>query len=196
MAFLSAIPRAFLGCRLPDERAFALAERVASVRRDVDATGLRWVHRDRYHATLRFLGPIDARERANLVAAIAPIARASKPVECRFRAALALPSWRRAQVIAVALESSGALEALAREIELGLRDAFGVADKPFRAHVTVVRVSRARAAALARARARFGALAFDDLDAFVVDEIALFRSDATPDGTHYTAVERFRLGAV
>jgi RNA 2',3'-cyclic 3'-phosphodiesterase len=187
---LEAIPRAFLGCRIPDEIAMALAERVASVRETIDTAALRWVHRERLHATLRFLGRVASADRTAISAVVEPIARVTSPIDCRFAAAIALPSWRRAQVVAVTLESHECLESLARSIEAALREPFGVADKAFRAHVTIVRVSRARPGAVARARALLGALSLD-VGPFRLDEISLFRSDTTRDGPRYTAVERF-----
>jgi len=188
------IPRAFIGCRVPEPIAIALAERIGTVRRDADALGLRRVHHARFHVTLRFLGRVAGAERAAIVTVVAPIARSCAPIECRFGAVIALPSWRRAQVVAVEVRSNGALESLARRVEDGLRVTFGVADKPFRAHVTVVRVERARPSALRDARERFAALSAD-VGAFVFDAFSLFRSDSTPDGPRYTAVEHFPFAA-
>ena len=189
------IARAFLGCRIPDEIAVALAERLGPMRGEVDAAALRWVHHERFHATLRFLGAVAGAQRDAIRAVVAPIARDTAPIECRLAAAIALPSWRRAQVIAVTLDSHERLETLARSIEAGLREAFGVADKAFRAHVTIVRVSRARGGDVARARALLGAQTLD-VGPFRFDELSLFRSDTTRDGPRYTAVERFPFLAV
>jgi 2'-5' RNA ligase len=188
------IPRAFVACRLPDAAALRLGERIDGVRRDLGDV-LRWEPHERLHATLRFLGRVAGADRAALTAALTPIARSTAPIACRFDAAIALPSWRRAQVVALALESGGALEALARVIDDGLRDPFGARDKAFRAHVTLARVGRTRRALPMRVQEPCAALALD-LEAFSFAELSLFRSDSTRDGPRYTAVERFPFLAV
>jgi 2'-5' RNA ligase len=127
----AATRRCFVACFVAPESAAAL---VALRPRGVRA---RWVPAERYHLTLRFLGPLAAE----------PIIRVrhlldglnGHPVTATVLRVTGFPSRARARVVVAELAEQAALtrwwEALAA--------ALGAPDKPFRPHVTLGRSRRA-----------------------------------------------------
>lgn len=115
-------------------------------------------------------------------------------MSCRFESILALPSWEHPNVAAVAVDSDGALEALAARLQGRLMEDFGWPDKPFRAHLTVLRVRRPRRSDLATAQTHLSTVSLADLPAFPIEGMHLYRSDLMPGGPRYTALCNLPFG--
>lgn len=122
--------RCFVAAFLP------AAARDALVARRPAVEGVRWVAPEKYHVTLRFLGELDPGVAAFWREA-AEALDGRFPVDCRAVAVDGFPNSRRARVIAVTVDSGGALEALADALPTGGQDA-----RRFRAHVTLGRARR------------------------------------------------------
>jgi len=187
-----------------------LFEALRAYRAEFAEPAFRWIDPGNYHVTLRFFGDL-TRDRIDRAArAIAPVAAASAPIDCRVDAFLALPNSRRPTVLALALASSviaptvqsardplleprpghrrasnGALEQLAARANAAFEPEFGRPDKPFKAHLTIVRCRRG-ARMTTRPDAPHGPLHFD--------RIALFESSQAPTGVRYSVLEEFVLG--
>jgi RNA 2',3'-cyclic 3'-phosphodiesterase len=166
----------------------ALEVRLRDARRALDAHCFRWVKRERLHVTLRFFGRIAAEQVVRLGPALEAAAQETPIMTGRFGSVLALPSWRRPNVAAVVLDTQGALEALAARIEARLLPDFGWPDKPFLAHLTVLRIRRPRRSDLELAEALLTRMSFSDMDTFELDRMSLFRSDLERAGPRYTAL--------
>ena len=183
--------RTFIGVFPPPALQQAIAERIDAVRRPGD--GISWVKRDNLHFTLRFLGELTP-ARVERVARAAAAAVAGAPAfEASIGAAGAFPDFRRPQVLFFHVENgSAALETLARSAdEALLREGFGSADKPFRAHLTVGRVrDRGGAAsrdAVERLRAERLALSF------TVRALLVVHSRLDPGGSIYRPIGEYPL---
>jgi 2'-5' RNA ligase len=146
------------------------------------------VKRERLHVTLRFFGRIAAGQVACLGPALEAVAQETPMMTSRFGSVVALPSWQRPTVAAVMIDTHGALEALAARIEARLMPDFGGSDKPFLAHLTVLRIRRPRRSNLEEAEALLTTVSLSDLDAFDLDRMSLFRSDLERAGPRYTAL--------
>ena len=99
---------------------------------------------------------------------------------------MALPSARRPSVIALELESGGAIEELAERANTVLDSDFGAPDKPFKAHLTIVRCRNG-----ARVVPPANPIDFE----LRFDRVALFESSQAPSGVRYAVLEEFALGA-
>ena len=122
--------RCFVAAFLPA----AVRETLVAARPAVD--GVRWVAPEKYHVTLRFLGELDPGGAAFWREA-AEALDARFPVECTALGVDGFPNSRRARVVAMRVDSGGALEALADALPPGGDDA-----RRFRAHVTLGRARR------------------------------------------------------
>jgi 2'-5' RNA ligase len=142
---------------------------------------LRWTRTEQRHLTLRFFGAVD-----DVDALTESVAESFLPSP-RFSVSIggggAFPSARRASVLWLGVrEGSSALSALAAAVR-------EPDDQPFRAHLTLARVNRAR-----DLRPTVAALdACGTSPSWTVDEVVLFDSHLRTDGTDHTEVARFRL---
>jgi RNA 2',3'-cyclic 3'-phosphodiesterase len=175
------MPRLFSAFELPNDVRDDLAGRLAGVR----APDLSWEPSRRWHVTLGFYGDGEDVERrgAWLREQVATLA----PAQVRLRAAGQFPGVLWAGVDALDDEHAAALRALGRAL------ADGQDQREFVPHVTVARWKR-REPTGAEAATR-AAAALDGYRGrwWLTDEVVLFRSDLTPDGPAYTAVDRVVL---
>ncbi len=156
------------------------------MRRTFRGPGYRWVPPANYHVTLRFFGELKAAEVDRAAALVEPIAVATRPFDGRARSAQPLPNKRKPSVIVLPVESAQRLESLATECAHVLNGVFGPPDKPFKAHLTVIRCGRG---------ARF--IAADDPIDFELSftRVALFESTSRSGAPTYTPLREFQLGA-
>jgi 2'-5' RNA ligase len=116
---------------------------------------------------------------------IEPVARTESPCSCRTAAPVPLPNARRPSVVALPIESSGRLERLAGLCNEEFAVAFGAPDRPFRAHLTVLRC---------RPGARFRATDSPIDFPFAISTVGLYESTPAGRGVRYTALYEFELG--
>ena len=175
---MSALRRAFLAVvPSPAARAWTASAQHAAA---LVAPDLRWSRPEQRHLTVKFFGPVpDADALAEFVA---ESIRARAPFSLALGGGGAFPSPRRASVLWLGVSrGSDALSALAAQFA----DTNSADDRPFRAHVTLARVSKAR-----DLRAVVDALdACGSSEPWTVDEVVLFDSD----GSTHTEQARFRL---
>lgn len=188
---MSDIPRAFLACPLSDHDAQALFERLTEARRHVRSRSLRWIPPGHWHLTLRFFGALRADALDLLDALLRPLAARVGAPTCRWRAPLALPSWPRAGVIAFGIDGGAALEELASAVTATLAPEFGSPDKPFLAHLTVMRLRNPSRRDLAHVRTVFDHVRVDDWPAFTLPGLRLYRSELDPAGARYSVLRDY-----
>jgi 2'-5' RNA ligase len=178
--------RIFLACSVDRATADRLHADLGPMRRAYRSAAYRWVPPANYHVTLRFFGELNAAQVDCAVQLIEPVASAASRFDARASSARPLPNRSRPNVIVVPIESSGRLEALAADCSRVLNGVFGPPDKPFEAHLTVIRCGRG---------ARFIEPP-DDVDfPLAFTRIALFESTAGNGAPKYTALREFHLGA-
>jgi len=179
--------RVFLACSVDRATADRLHANLESMRRTYSGPGYRWVPPAIYHVTLRFFGELNATEVDRAAALVDPVVVATQPFNGRARSAQPLPNKRKPSVIVLPVESSQRLESLAADCAHVLNDAFGPPDKPFKAHLTVIRCGRG---------ARFIAAA-DPVDfELSFTRVALFESTSKSGAPIYTPLREFKLGAI
>jgi 2'-5' RNA ligase len=175
--------RLFSAIELPDDVRAELVDRLAGVRASIP--DLTWAPPERWHITLGFYGDrehVDRRsawfrERATTLA----------PSRVRLRAAGQFPGVLWIGVNAQDGEHAATLRALARALADQQVDQLA-----FVPHVTVARWKRGRAGGEVAARA---VAALDGYRGrwWLTNEVVLFRSDLTPEGPVYTALDRVAL---
>lgn len=100
----------------------------------------RWVPRENWHVTLRFLGWTSPRLVPWLRDRLSEVADVSTRVECRVRRLGAFPTTGRARVLWAGLEDAdGGLAAIAHGVQDSLVREFPPERRPFSAHLTVAR---------------------------------------------------------
>ena len=178
--------RVFLAGVVDRAAADRLYAELEPMRRDYEGAPVSLIPPDNYHVTLRFFGELTAMEVARVAHLVDPIAVAAAAFEARAVSARPLPNARRPSVIALPIESCGRLEALAQSFRLALDGDFGPPDKPFKAHLSVIRCRRG---------ARFVASTRDLAFPLVFDRVAMFESTAGNGAPRYTPLRSFPIGA-
>ena len=156
------------------------------MRRAYGGAAYKWVPPANYHVTLRFFGELSAAQVERAGRLIEPVAAATPPFDGRASSAQPLPNRRKPNVIVLPIESSGRLEALAADCSRVLHAEYGAPDKPFKAHLTVIRCGRG---------ARFVESSHAIEFPLAFTRIALFESTAGNGAPQYTPLREFRLGA-
>jgi len=181
--------RTFFALELGAAARLAAAELVGVLRARPGGEGVRWVRPETLHVTLRFLGQTPAAALGALAHHVAGQISALPPFMLGLGGVQAFPSPRRPRVIALHVVPEAPVRALAAAVEAGVVAAgFPAERRPFRAHVTLGRVTRPSASGLMPREA----LARESGQE--VREIVLFESRSGPDGSVYTPLERIALG--
>ena len=183
--------RLFVAVDMPEEVGIALEEAVRPWRERLD--GGRWVPRDNWHVTLKFLGRTYPRLVAMVQSVCGEVAAEVAPFQVRVSGLGVFPGPGRARVLWAGLDDrEGRLVELAAALDSRLAKEFTPEKRAFTPHLTVARFNppvTMREHAEALAAAEIGA------PEFVVDRLVLYRSHLSPRGARYEALEGFPLGA-
>ena len=187
--------RLFLACPLPDDVQSALFLALTGPRRA--ASQARWVRPGQLHLTLAFLGEREASAVPLLVEALRPVGTRHVPLLLGVKGAGCFGRPHSPNVLFAELGGDvAALCSLAADVRAALGTLpFGdeSAAQPFHPHLTLARArGRGGDAALSRCRR---ALRDRALGAFVLERLALYRSELLATGRRYTELADFPLGA-
>lgn len=184
--------RLFLAHEVPAARKLSLEKALRPLR--LRLRGARWLRRESWHVTLKFLGEV-ADERVGEVEAVAgAVAAAALPSTTALTGVGAFPSARRARVLWVGLEDPGgtmAGVAAALEEELG-RAGFRQESRTWTPHLTLARFRVP--GPIGDVLEEVGELDLDRAP-WEVGEVVLFRSHLRREGAVYEPVARLPLGA-
>jgi 2'-5' RNA ligase len=184
--------RLFLALDLPEAHRAEIGRR--AVRLEGSLPAARWVPPENLHLTLVFLGATEESAVPCLTEALAPaFAAAGGPLELRVSGAGTFPPARPARVAWVGIDGGDPLLDLQRRVAEAAAGCpvLEPERRPFHPHVTLARPRRPwnRRASEDLVRAFEGGVG----GPFPVIEGVLYRSELSPRGARYTAVERFPL---
>jgi len=181
--------RTFIAIEMGPQVLDALGQAQNELRHGEGGRAGRWVKRENLHLTLKFLGEVPVGQLESVYQAVA---RAGKDI-CSFVLAVTdlgcLPNLRRPRVICVDVQDrSGRLLRLQEAVERELtRLGFPAERRGFRPHLTLGRVrrqaTRGEVEALAKSIAAHRSI---DGSQVQVDEVAVVKSELTPNGPIYT----------
>ena len=181
--------RAFIAIDVSDEvrdNLFKAQERIGS-----KAAKIKFVERENFHVTLKFLGEIDEITAEEVKKALAEITKKHKKHRARVKGIGVFPNPNYVRVIWAGVENDEGIKAIARDVEREMRRLGFKKDKDFVAHITIGRVKFVRdKVELAMA---LKDLANEDFGEFEVNAIELKKSTLTPKGPIYETVARFEL---
>jgi 2'-5' RNA ligase len=179
--------RVFIAVDIPED----IRKRLASVQDELRtaSASARWVSPESIHLTLRFIGEIPEKRRADVDGALAGLTW--KPFPVKVHGVGFFPGARSPRVFWAGLESA-TMEGLANEIDSRLEQAgFDRERRAFRAHVTLARAKdKPLDRALVTAAAPFSN---EEFGTFTVDRCYLYESVPRQGGSLYTRLKEFRL---
>lgn len=183
--------RLFAAVEAPEGHRLSIEKAIQSLRlRLPDA---RWVPREMWHCTLKFLGEVGEERLPEVADIIGESASRALAPETRLTEIGSFPNMRRARVLWIGLEDPGdALAHLAARLEKKFGKAgFRQESRRLHPHLTLARFREPRP--IAEAVEECGPYEVDRAP-FSIEEVVLFRSRLSPGGAAYEALRRFRLG--
>ena len=178
--------RLFVAIEIPEEAKDGAWEAVAPWRQRFPRA--RWVPRENWHVTLKFLGSTWPRLADWVPERVAAVAQEHAAFETRVVGLGAFPSARRARVVWAGVEDPGGYMArLAGALDASLAREFKPEGRPFRPHLTV-----ARSEPPLTLPDEFGETVLESAR-FAVDGLALFRSHLQRPAPKYERLATFPL---
>ncbi|GIV16313.1 MAG: RNA 2',3'-cyclic phosphodiesterase [Armatimonadota bacterium] len=166
-----------------------------TMKRALAGQRISWVKQENLHLTLRFLGEQDEQGLRRAIEAAQTVACEHQPFRFVVKGAGAFPDPRRARVLWVGVEEPvEPLYHLAYQLEKYLRQhGFPPEDKPFRSHITLARIKEPPPAQVVQRLIE--SLPGEPLGSVEARSFVLMQSVLHPNGSLYTPVEEFPLGA-
>ena len=190
--------RVFVAFELTDDVRDDIASVAAAVRSlDPAWAGEKWVAPDNLHLTLAFAGDLDHASAGRLAELLEPALSRAEPEDLRLASLVAVPSPRRTGMLwAVPGRDTPGIAIVAGLVAGCVASVGGDNDeRPFRAHLTLVRARRSRRIApgtLERAwRPQAGKLPERIVSG---GSVTVFSSTLTPMGPVYDALARIPVG--
>jgi 2'-5' RNA ligase len=179
------MPRLFTGVEIPLE----IAERLSYLRGGL--AGARWIDRDNYHLTLRFIGDVDMVAAEAVAEGLSRVRRHSFPLRITGIGAL---GTRNPKAVVATVEASGPLLDLQAEHERILqRIGLPAEGRKFTPHVTVARLRNGNARGIAEYLTLRGGFFAGP---FPVRRFVLFSSRNSVGGGPYVVEEAYDLRRV
>ena len=184
--------RLFLALELAPELSHAVELAITSIREQ--APGIAWVHPEKRHLTLKFLGEVPDDRLEYVVAFTEAVASRHRPFAMELGGVGAFPNFRRARVVWIGVAHEARLELLQHDLEVaGESVGFQIEGRAFRPHVTLARVQVPLEAERVRPLAR-AARSIDFSATQQVVAITLFESTLAQAGAPYRRLHVATLG--
>jgi 2'-5' RNA ligase len=182
--------RSFVAVEVPEASRGALDQILAGLRGTGD---VRWVTRDQYHLTLKFMGNASHAQLEAVAGELATIAKIRLQFMLELSGLGGFPRLERPRVVWLGVSAGAAeLVELAGAVDASCATSgFAREGRPFRPHLTLGRVRSPRD--LAALAARLRSPEASGLDPFLVRELLLVESDLRPGGAVYSVRGRFPL---
>lgn len=155
---------------------------------------VRWVPSANLHLTLRFLGDVPSEGVASVYDACTQAANVGA-LRLMVTGTGAFPGWHRPTVLWAGVSGETAsLHQLTNQVEHELaRVGFDVADRPFRAHVTL---GRCRSGCSRELCQRLQAVGEQLNEPWLADTMVIYQSIPSRQGPRYVPLDRIELGSV
>jgi 2'-5' RNA ligase len=156
--------------------------------------GVRWVHTRQLHLTLKFLGHQREELLPGISASLRRIAEEAPPMRLKVDGCGSFPRPEKGRVLWLGIEGDDeALILLAKKIDRAMVK-FGIPreKRSFKSHVTLARCQPPRniATLVKKCDEWLGKVHFEP---FLAEEIVLYRSVLSPQGSTYIVMERMAL---
>jgi len=176
--------RAFIAIKLPGKITLSISK----IQEDLRSYGfkIKWVRPENIHLTLKFLGNVDRADTEKIGSAISESVKTDTPLSIITKGIGVFPNIKRPRVIWTGVaEQHNRLAGLQGHLDDHLESiGFPREKRPFKGHLTIGRIKQRvdsnRLMEAMKECAKF------EPEAFIVNEIILFKSELNPTGAVYT----------
>ena len=184
--------RMFCAFELPESLRLRIKEHSQRVREAVPEASASWSRPENIHLTLKFFGNVDQAKALVISDVLARVAKEFSAVGIAVGGTGVFPRPSRPQVLWIGIDDhTGALAKLQKRVEDECaREGFPKEDRAFRPHLTIARIRNlynASRLAEAHLRCEFATAKL------LLNELVLFRSELSPQGSRYTPKAIHRL---
>lgn len=184
--------RMFCAIELPESLRHQLGQHSERLRAAVPQAHASWSRPENIHLTLKFFGDVKQHLIPKISAAAERAVEKCGPFQIGVAGAGAFPKQSQPRVLWIGVEDlSRKLSALHHEFENECgREGFAKEERVFRPHLTVARIRHAEGSrTLAEAHQQLGFSAVT----LSVNELVIFRSELSSQGSRYTAISRHKF---
>lgn len=184
--------RAFLAVNLPIRLVEEVRETQDKLRVAAKEASMKvsWVPPPNMHVTLKFLADIQEEVAWAIRELLLPKLEDRPPIQLSVKGTGVFPSRKRPRVIWVGVQSDGALESLAGDLDQWVHElGFVQETRPYHAHLTLGRVKNGAADLIEGLEE----VAYGDC---TIHEVVLYKSVLQRTGAEYTPLARFPLAGV
>lgn len=176
--------RLFIAALLPDEIRARMDEYIGALKSRCE--GVKWEQKEKLHVTLKFLGSVDDSNVPEITSVISGIVRNYSPFETDIIGFGGFPDMRYPRILYIGLSENPELSSLQGRIDEALEPlGFPKETRGFLPHVTIGRI---------KSRLRIKeTLPIPEKYKFMIDEIAVVKSETRRDGSVYTPLHIFHL---
>ncbi len=176
--------RVFIAAHIPEEIRGIINRYILEIKPQWE--GVKWENYNKLHVTLKFLGEIEGSIVGKIEDILKEILQVYSPFEMTISGLGGFPNLRNPRVLFISLSKNRELMRLQTEIEEGLETlGFKKEIRTFDPHITVGRVK-------GRARLK-GSLPLPNHNPFLITQIAVMKSELSPQGSKYTPLSLFQL---
>jgi len=176
--------RAFIAIKLPEK----ITVSIRKIQEGLSSYGfkVKWVRPENIHLTLKFLGNIDRADTEKVGSAISESVKTYAPLSLIAKGIGVFPNIKRPRIVWTGVaEQRNRLAGLQRHLDDHLESiGFQREKRPFKGHLTIGRVKQRidsnRLMEAMKECAKF------ESEAFIINEIVLFKSELNPTGAVYT----------
>lgn len=186
--------RTFIAFELPKP----IIEHITSIQKEIRSYGFsaKWVSAENIHLTLKFLGNVNPTDLETIADTLYQSCKHHPPLQLIAKGIGAFPDVKRPRVVWVGMSGDiPQLIELQKELETNLEKiGFPKEGKPFQAHLTIARIKdKIDSKKLVES---IHQLADRRSEAFIVDQVTLFKSDLKPSGPIYTKLKTIKMGVL
>lgn len=181
--------RIFVAVDISEEARRKAADYITKLRGGEPARGISWVHPDKLHLTLRFIGNCDEDEMRKVLSSAQFAAENSGPITLYISGTGVFPNAKRARVLWLGV--GGEVDKMAKTTDI-FNKAYGSKSEHevFKPHVTIARVRDATKNSKIISQhinSRFEPVGF------MVSDVVVYESELHPKGSVYSAMARYIL---
>jgi 2'-5' RNA ligase len=182
--------RSFIAVEIPSEIKKALAASLASIKKALPLSLIRWVAPNNVHLTLKFLGVVAPANLERLAEVLKDEVQKIEAFSMSIGGLGAFPTLRRASIIWVGLETSNALKSLLRSTDsVTSRLGYSTEERPFSPHLTIGRVKQNISSAdLELIGTALKGTVIGSLGTVHVNAVHIFKSDLMAGGPVYSCL--------
>jgi RNA 2',3'-cyclic 3'-phosphodiesterase len=184
--------RVFCAIELPDKVRDQIQKHIELLRVAVPESQASWSRVENIHLTFKFFGNVHQNRIPDIANAATRAVSACLPFELQIARTGAFPKPSQPRVLWIGIEDpTGTLAGLHRRFEDECTVAgFEKENRAFRPHLTIARIRKPQGArSLAEANERLGFEAAN----IRVEELVVFRSELSSEGSKYTALSRHKM---